>query len=88
MPAHKRASAAIARIIGTLIDERPRIVNHISEALGAPKDCGKGPFTEDVLECRDRLADYLKADIEMDAGRTEIIAPLVRAWAEAANGPD
>ena len=88
IPGHKRVGVAVAKVIGSLLDERPHIVENIYDALGAPKESGRGPSQKDVLECRYRLSEYLEADLNKDAGRTEIIAPLAEAWAEAANDPD
>ena len=50
VPGHKRVGAALARVIGTLLDERPRIIDNIHGALGAPKESGCGPAKEDILD--------------------------------------
>ena len=88
VPGHKRVGAAIAKVIGSFLDERPHIIDDIHGALGAPKESGYGPSNQDILDCRYRLADYLEADLTKDTKRTEIITPLAEAWARAANDPD
>ena len=68
VPGHKRVGAALARVIGTLLNERPHIIDNMHGALGAPKESGSGPSGEVILECRYRLSDYLEADLNDDAG--------------------
>ena len=66
----------------------PQVQEKIVAAIGAPKDSKLGPADEEVRECRAMVAALLGADLQDGLGLTELCAPLMAAWARAANDPD
>ena len=88
VPGHESTGPQINNIITLFLAERPHVMEDILDAVGKPKGEVKGPRSEDIVECRNRVARFLHADLDHDPGLTEVCAPLIRAWIEAANDPD
>ena len=88
VPNHGEVGLGMARVLDTFLDEHPHVSTTILHCIGVEKSKATPLKDYDIGVARDRMAQYLEADLSQNPGLTEVSAPLFVAWQRKAKDPD